>query len=114
MAAQLRRFELKRRYDTLGHAANCFMTFATELATAIGLVGPVRLLITETGRYPLKHMVRKSAPVKNTGGGGFDFADKVAARFLVDMLSRGFPFEVKAGSFDNVIPIEDGEPFLLS
>jgi hypothetical protein len=42
-------------------------------------------------------MTRKSAPVKNTGGGGFTFADKVAARFLVDMLSRGFPFEVKAG-----------------
>jgi hypothetical protein len=43
-------------------------------------------------------MPRKSAPVKNTGGGGYTFADNVAAKFLVDMLSRGFPFGVDAGT----------------
>jgi hypothetical protein len=44
----------------------------------------------------LDTITRKSAPVKNTGGGGYTFADNVAARFLVDMLSRGFPFGVEA------------------
>jgi hypothetical protein len=36
-------------------------------------------------------MARRSAPVKSTGGGGYDFEDEVAAGLLVAILSRGFP-----------------------
>ena len=37
-------------------------------------------------------MTRKSAPTKATGGGGYTFADKVAAAFLAQMLKGSYPF----------------------
>lgn len=42
-------------------------------------------------------MSRKRAPTKATGGGGFTFADKVAAGFLVQMLKRNLPLEPEFG-----------------
>jgi len=42
-------------------------------------------------------MSKKSAPVKATGGGGYTFADKVAAGFLAQMLRRKFPLEPDLG-----------------
>ena len=42
-------------------------------------------------------MVRKSASTIATGGGGYTFADKVAAGFLAQMLKRKFPLEVDLG-----------------
>lgn len=38
-----------------------------------------------------------AVPVKSTGGGGFSFADKVGAHFLVEMLRCGTPLGDKAG-----------------
>ena len=38
-----------------------------------------------------------SAPTKATGGGGYTFADKVAAGFLGQMLKRKFPLESDLG-----------------
>jgi hypothetical protein len=43
-------------------------------------------------------MTKNSAPVKATGGGGYTFADKVAAGFLAQMLGRKFPLEPDLGS----------------
>src|SRR5262245_52773006 len=37
-------------------------------------------------------MARKTATTKATGGGGYTFADKVAAEFLVRMLEGRLPF----------------------
>src|SRR5437762_13787996 len=42
-------------------------------------------------------MKMANSPVKATGGGGYTFADKVAASFLVQMLRRDFPFEPEFG-----------------
>lgn len=42
-------------------------------------------------------MVRKSASTAATGGGGYTFADKVAAGFLVQMLKRKFSLEIDLG-----------------
>lgn len=42
-------------------------------------------------------MSKKSAPTKATGGGGYTFADKVAAGFLAQMLRRKFPLESDLG-----------------
>ena len=42
-------------------------------------------------------MLKKSAPVKNTGGEGYNFADNIAARLMIHMLARDFPLEVEAG-----------------
>jgi hypothetical protein len=42
-------------------------------------------------------MSRNSAPTKATGGGGYTFADKVAAAFLAQMLRRAFPVEPEFG-----------------
>ena len=42
-------------------------------------------------------MAEKTAPTKATGGGGFTFADKVAAWFLTQILSRKFPLEPEFG-----------------
>jgi hypothetical protein len=42
-------------------------------------------------------MLNKSAPVKNTGGEGYNVADNIAARLMIHMLARDFPFEVEAG-----------------
>jgi hypothetical protein len=42
-------------------------------------------------------MSRNSGPVKATGGGGYTFADKVAAAFLAQMLRRTFPLEPEFG-----------------
>jgi hypothetical protein len=42
-------------------------------------------------------MARDSAPTKSTGGGGYTFADKVAAGFLAQMLKRAFPIEPEFG-----------------
>ena len=43
-------------------------------------------------------MASEKAPVKTTGGGGFGFADKVGAFFLVNMLSGGFPLGLSRGT----------------
>ena len=48
--------------------------------------------------YSSQRMSRKSAPTKATGGGGYTFADKVAAGFLAQMLKRKFPLEPDLGS----------------
>jgi len=42
-------------------------------------------------------MSRNSAPTKATGGGGYTFADKVAAAFLAQVLKRAFPVEPEFG-----------------
>ena len=42
-------------------------------------------------------MSKQNAPTKATGGGGYTFADKVAAGFLVQMLKRRFPLEPSLG-----------------
>ena len=42
-------------------------------------------------------MSKNAAPTKATGGGGYTFADKVAAGFLAQMLRRKFPFEPDLG-----------------
>ena len=42
-------------------------------------------------------MPKHAAPTKATGGGGYTFADKVAARFLAQMLRRKFPLEPELG-----------------
>src|SRR5580658_2601349 len=42
-------------------------------------------------------MTKNSAPVKATGGGGYTFADKVAAGLLAQMLKRKFPLEPELG-----------------
>src|ERR1019366_418123 len=47
-------------------------------------------------------MLRRGAPTKATGGGGYTFADKVAAGFLAQMLMRKFPLEPEFG------PIAEG------
>jgi len=41
--------------------------------------------------------MRESAPTKSTGGGGYTFADKIAAGFLVRMLDRSLPIEPARG-----------------
>ena len=43
-------------------------------------------------------MPRNTAATYATGGGGFTFADKVAAAFLAQMLRCSFPLEPEAGS----------------
>ena len=43
-------------------------------------------------------MSRKAAPTKATGGGGYTFADKVAAGFLAQILRRKFPLEPDLGA----------------
>ena len=47
-------------------------------------------------------MPRMSAPTKATGGGGFTYADKVAAGFLAQLLKRAFPIEPDFGSIAEV------------
>ena len=42
------------------------------------------------------------APTKATGGGGYTFADEVAAGFLVQMLRRAFPLEPELGPIAEV------------
>jgi hypothetical protein len=42
-------------------------------------------------------MTKDRASTKATGGGGYTFADKVAAAFLAQMLKRAFPLEVDLG-----------------
>lgn len=42
-------------------------------------------------------MATESASTKPTGGGGYTFADKVAAAFLAQMLKRAFPLEIGFG-----------------
>ena len=41
--------------------------------------------------------MRESASAKSTGGGGYTFADKVAAGFLVRILNRSLPIEPERG-----------------
>jgi hypothetical protein len=45
-------------------------------------------------------MATDSATTKSTGGGGYTFADKVAAAFLAQMLKRAFPLEI---GFDPIV-----------
>jgi hypothetical protein len=42
-------------------------------------------------------ITRNSASIISTGGGGYTFADRVAAGFLAQMLKRKFPFEAHLG-----------------
>ncbi len=42
------------------------------------------------------------APTKATGGGGFTFADRVAAGYLAQLLKRAFPIEPDFGSIAEV------------
>jgi len=42
-------------------------------------------------------MAKRAAPVTLTGGDGFNFEDRVAARFLVDMLAGSVPFGIDFG-----------------
>ena len=51
----------------------------------------------EQGSILAPEMTKNSAPVKATGGGGYTFADKVAAGFLAQMLKRKFPLEPDFG-----------------
>jgi len=53
-------------------------------------------------------MARRRASTAATGGKGYTFADKVAARFLAQMLKRAFPFEYTLGSISQ-IHFETGE-----
>ena len=43
-------------------------------------------------------MSKQAASTKATGGGGYTFADKVAAGFLAQMLRRKFPIEPEIGA----------------
>jgi hypothetical protein len=61
------------------------------------LVAATRLLPEFAAEYALRRMSKKSASVKATGGGGYSFADKVAAGFLAQMLRRKFPLEPDLG-----------------
>jgi hypothetical protein len=56
-----------------------------------------KLSAAEQGSILAPEMTKKSAPVKATGGGGYTFADKVAAGFLAQMLKRKFPLEPELG-----------------
>ncbi|MGB6875533.1 MAG: hypothetical protein WBD87_05815 [Candidatus Acidiferrales bacterium] len=47
-------------------------------------------------------MSRNSASTKATGGGGYTFADKVAAAFLTQMLRRDFPVEPAFGAISEL------------
>ncbi|TWT49045.1 hypothetical protein KOR42_39610 [Thalassoglobus neptunius] len=47
-------------------------------------------------------MAKQAAPVELTGGEGFNYEDRVAARFLVDMLSGIVPFGVEFGSITKI------------
>ena len=47
-------------------------------------------------------MSKESSPTKATGGGGYTFADKVAAGFLAQLLKRTFPLEPDFGSVAEV------------
>src|ERR1700680_1681735 len=47
-------------------------------------------------------MASEKAPVKLTGGGGFGFADRVGAYFLLHMLSGGFPLGAPRGSISQI------------
>jgi len=47
-------------------------------------------------------MSRGNAPTKATGGGGYTFADKVAAGFVAQMLKRAFPVEPEFGPIEEL------------
>jgi len=51
----------------------------------------------QRGSILAAEMTKNIAPVKATGGGGYTFADKVAAGFLAQMLKRRFPLEPDLG-----------------
>lgn len=53
-------------------------------------------------------MARKRAPTKATGGGGYTFADRVSAGFLVQILRRALPLGADAGPIRSV-HFETGE-----
>jgi hypothetical protein len=58
-------------------------------------------------------MKRKKAATASTGGKGYSFADKVAARFMAQMLKRAFPFEHTLGVIERIHweTGESGHPF---
>lgn len=47
-------------------------------------------------------MPRESSPTKATGGGGYTFANKVAAAFLTQILRRAFPVEPEFGAISEL------------
>jgi len=49
-----------------------------------------------------KRAIRRPAAVKSTGGGGYSFADEVAAHFLVELLRGGTPLGSTVGSLVEV------------
>lgn len=48
-------------------------------------------------KFRTKSAAKQKAPVKATGGGGFTFADKVGANFLLELLHGGIPLGADAG-----------------
>src|SRR6266568_2177376 len=66
----------------------------------VGVLKGGRALATRSGpvkKRPQKKAIRKRASVKSTGGGGFTFADKVGAHFLVELLRAGAPLGAGEG-----------------
>jgi len=88
------------RDSGVGHAYLRYGDFTGQLRLSLLVPGtnPRFSLRRDTFRSMLpSRMARKSAPVKNTGGGGHDFDDEVAAGLLVAVLSRGFPLGADEG-----------------
>ena len=56
-----------------------------------------KLIRTKERHILVREMSKDIAPTKATGGGGYTFADKVAAGFLAQMLKRRFPLETDLG-----------------
>jgi schlafen family protein len=79
-----------------GHGSPAPISVATDRGSELG--AGTGLLPEFPAEYALRRMSKKSAPVKATGGGGYTFADKVAAGFLVQMLRQKFPLEPELGS----------------
>jgi hypothetical protein len=53
-------------------------------------------------RRGTKRASRQTAAVKSTGGGGYSFADEVAAHFLIELLRGGTPLGSSAGPITQV------------
>ena len=83
------------RFIVQGHGSPAPIPVAIDRGSE--LVAGTGLLPEFQAEYALRRMSKKSAPVKATGGGGYTFADKVAAGFLAQMLRRKFPLEPDLG-----------------
>jgi hypothetical protein len=78
----------------------------SEKAKANAVAAPVARVAEEEAEEhraeEVGRMTRMRAPTKATGGGGYTFADKVAAGFLAQMLKRAFPIEPEFGPITEV------------